>query len=123
MLLRPPEPAQYRAIRYTERLAEAEAVASVGSRGDSYDNAMAEALNSLFKAECIRNPVMRPKGGWKNVSDVEIAVAEYVDWSRYAGDPFPGRQDSGGGLPYRSGTPPWSSRRVCCAHLVRAAVS
>ena len=71
---------QYRAIRYTERLAEAEAVASVGSRGDSYDNAMAEALNSLFKAECIRNPAMRPKGGWKNVADVEIAVAEYVDW-------------------------------------------
>jgi transposase InsO family protein len=71
---------QYRAIRYTERLAEAKAVASVGSKGDSYDNAMAEALNSLFKAECIRNPVMRPKGGWKSVSDVEIAVAEYVDW-------------------------------------------
>lgn len=71
---------QYRAIRYTERLAEAEAVASVGSKGDSYDNAMAEALNSLFKAECIRNPVMRPKGGWKSVVDVELAVAEYVDW-------------------------------------------
>ena len=71
---------QYRAIRYTERLAEADAVASVGSKGDSYDNAMAEALNSLFKAECIRNPLMRPKGGWKNVGDVEIAVAEYVDW-------------------------------------------
>lgn len=71
---------QYRAIRYTERLAEAKAVASVGSLGDSYDNAMAEALNSLFKAECIRNPAIRPKGGWKNVTDVEIAVAEYVDW-------------------------------------------
>ena len=71
---------QYRAIRYTERLAEAEAVASVGSRGDCYDNAMAEAMNSLFKAECIRNPVMRPKGGWKSVVDVELAVAEYVDW-------------------------------------------
>lgn len=71
---------QYRAIRYTERLAEADAVASVGSKGDSYDNAMAEALNSLFKAECIRNPVMRPTGGWKSVSDVEIAVAEYIDW-------------------------------------------
>jgi transposase InsO family protein len=71
---------QYRAIRYTERLAEAEAVASVGSKGDSYDNAMAEALNSLFKAECIRNPFMRPAGGWKHVGDVEIAVAEYVDW-------------------------------------------
>lgn len=41
---------------------------------------MAEALNSLFKAECIRKPVMRPTGGWKTVGDVEIAVAEYVDW-------------------------------------------
>jgi transposase InsO family protein len=71
---------QYRAIRYTERLAEAEAVASVGSKGDSYDNAMAEAFNSLFKAECIRNPVMRPSGGWKSINDVEIAVAEYIDW-------------------------------------------
>ncbi|MGO0578285.1 IS3 family transposase [Ornithinimicrobium panacihumi] len=71
---------QYRAIRYTEGLAEADAVASVGSKGDSYDNAMAEAFNSLFKAECIRNPAMRPKGGWANVSDVELAVAEYVDW-------------------------------------------
>jgi putative transposase len=71
---------QYRAIRYTERLAEADAVASVGSKGDSYDNAMAEAFNSLFKAECIRNPAMRPNGGWKSVGDVEIAVAEYVDW-------------------------------------------
>lgn len=63
-----------------QRLAETEAVASVGSKGDSYDNAMAEALNSLFKAEYIRNPVTRPKGGWKSVGDVEIAVAEYVDW-------------------------------------------
>lgn len=71
---------QYRAIRYTQRLAEAQAVASVGSKGDSYDNAMAEAFNSLFKAEYVRNPVMRPNGGWKNVNDVEIAVAEYVDW-------------------------------------------
>lgn len=46
---------QYRAIRYAERLAECDAVASVGSKGDSYDNAMAEALNSLYKAELIRN--------------------------------------------------------------------
>jgi transposase InsO family protein len=74
---------QYRAIRYTERLAETEVVASVGSKGDSYDNAMAEAFNSLFKAECIRNPVMRPKGGWRSVVDVELAVAEYVDWFNY----------------------------------------
>ncbi|WP_406051357.1 IS3 family transposase [Kribbella sp. NBC_00889] len=71
---------QYRAVRYTERLAEADAVASVGSRGDSYDNAMAEAFNSLFKAELIRNPATRPNTGWKSINDVEIAVAEYVDW-------------------------------------------
>ena len=67
--------AQYRAIRYTERLAQAEAVASVGSRGDSYDNALAEAFNSLFKAELIRN-----QGPWRGIGDVEIAVAEYIDW-------------------------------------------
>ncbi len=66
---------QYRAVRYTDRLAEAAAVASVGSRGDSYDNALAEAFNSLFKAELIRN-----KGPWTGITDVEIAVAEYVDW-------------------------------------------
>jgi putative transposase len=66
---------QYLALRYTQRLAEAGAVASVGSTGDSYDNALAEAFNSLFKAELIRN-----KGPWKNIDDLEIAVAEYVDW-------------------------------------------
>ncbi|WP_328634812.1 integrase core domain-containing protein [Streptomyces sp. NBC_00356] len=51
------------------------AVASVGSKGDSYDNALAEAFNSLFKAELIRN-----KGPWTSIHDVEIAVAEYIDW-------------------------------------------
>jgi len=67
---------QYLAIRYTQRLAEASVVASVGSRGDSYDNALAEAFNSLFKAELVRN-----KGPWKNIEDLEIAIAEYIDWS------------------------------------------
>lgn len=66
---------QYRAIRYTERLAECDAVASVGSKGDSYDNAMAEALNSLYKAELIRN-----RGPWFGINDLEVATAEYVDW-------------------------------------------
>ena len=68
---------QYVAIRYTERLAEAGVVASVGSKGDSYDNAMAEAFNSLFKAELVRNC-----GPWKNIDDLEVAVAvaEYIDW-------------------------------------------
>ena len=66
---------QYLALRYTQRLADAGVVASVGSTGDSYDNALAEAFNSLFKAELIRN-----KGPWKNIDDLEIAVAEYIDW-------------------------------------------
>ena len=75
MLQRPLEPKQYVALRYTQRLAVAGAVASVGSTGDSYDNALAEAFNSLFKAELVRN-----KGPWKNIDDLEIAVAEYIDW-------------------------------------------
>jgi putative transposase len=66
---------QYRAIRYTQRLAEADAVASVGSRGDSYDNAMAEAFNSLYKAELVRN-----RGPWRGLEDLEIATVEYIDW-------------------------------------------
>jgi putative transposase len=66
---------QYVAVRYTQRLAEAGAVASVGSTGDSYDNALAEAFNSLFKAELARN-----RGPWKGIDDLEIAVAEYIDW-------------------------------------------
>jgi putative transposase len=75
-VLRPPlESAQYRAVRYTQRLAGAGAVASVGSRGDSYDNALAEAFNSLFKAELVRT-----KGPWRSIDDLEIAVAEYIDW-------------------------------------------
>lgn len=66
---------QYVAIRYTQRLADAGVVASVGSTGDSYDNALAEAFNSLFKAELIRN-----RGPWRSIDDLEIAVAEYIDW-------------------------------------------
>jgi len=66
---------QYVAVRYTQRLAEAGAVASVGSTGDSYDNALAEAFHSLFKAELVRN-----RGPWKDIDELELAVAEYVDW-------------------------------------------
>jgi putative transposase len=62
-------------VTIAKRLAEAGAVSSVGSRGDSYDNAMAEALNSIFKAELIRN-----KGPWRGIDDLELAVAEYIDW-------------------------------------------
>ena len=66
---------QYRAIRYTQRLADAGVVASVGSTGDSYDNAAAEAFNSLFKSELIRN-----RGPWQGINELEFAVAEYLDW-------------------------------------------
>ena len=66
---------QHRSIRYTQRLEEADAVASVGSKGDSYDNALAEAFTSLFKAELVRN-----KGPWRDVNHLEVAVAEYIDW-------------------------------------------
>jgi len=66
---------QYLAIRYTERLAEAGAVGSVGSRGDSYDNALAEAVNGLYKTELIRK-----RGPWRSLEQVELATAEWVDW-------------------------------------------
>ena len=66
---------QYLSIRYTERLAEAGAVASVGSRGDSYDNALAETIIGLYKTEVIRR-----RGPWRNIDDVEFATLEWVDW-------------------------------------------
>ena len=66
---------QYLAIRYTERLAECGVVASVGSRGDSYDNALAESFHGLYKTELIRH-----EGPWRGLEDVEYATLEYVDW-------------------------------------------
>jgi len=66
---------QYIAIRYTERLAEAGAVTSVGSRGDSYDNALAETIIGLYKTELIRR-----RGPWRGIDDVEYATLEWVDW-------------------------------------------
>jgi len=69
------ESAQYLAIRYTERLAEAGAVRSVGSRGDSYDNALAETVVGLYKTELIGRG-----GPWRYLEQVELATAEWVDW-------------------------------------------
>ena len=66
---------QYVAIRYTERLADEGAVGSVGSQGDSYDNALAETVNGLYKAELIRQ-----RGPWRTVEDVELATLGWVDW-------------------------------------------
>lgn len=81
---------QYTSIRYTERLAEAKAVRSVGSKGDSYDNAAAESLNSLYKRELIDF-----RGGWEGVDDVMAATMDWVHWYNedrlhsYSGDMSP----------------------------------
>jgi transposase InsO family protein len=66
---------QYLSIRYTDRLAEAKIEPSVGSRGDSYDNALAESVIGLYKTEVIRR-----KGPWRGFDDVEYATLEWVDW-------------------------------------------
>ncbi len=72
MLRRTFESAQYVSIKYTERLAEAGIEPSVGSIGDSYDNALAETINGLYKAEVIHR-----RGPWRSF---EFATLEWVDW-------------------------------------------
>jgi len=67
---------QYLSIRYAERLQEAGIEPSVGSVGDSYDNALAETINGLYKTE-----VIRQQGPWRNIEDVEFATLTWVDWS------------------------------------------
>ena len=66
---------QYVSIRYTERLSEAGIEPSVGSVGDSYDNALAETIIGLYKTE-----VIRQRGPWKNIDEVEYATLEWIDW-------------------------------------------
>ncbi len=66
---------QYLSIRYCERLAESGIEPSVGTSGDSYDNALAESINGLYKAEVIHR-----RGPWRNVEGVEFATLEWVDW-------------------------------------------
>jgi putative transposase len=66
---------QYVSIKYTERLAEAGIEPSVGSVGDSYDNALAETINGLYKAEVIHR-----RGPWRSLETVEFATLEWVDW-------------------------------------------
>jgi transposase InsO family protein len=66
---------QYLSIRYTERLGQAGAVTWVGSRGDSFDNALAETIIGLYKPELIRR-----RGPWKGIDEVEYATLEWVDW-------------------------------------------
>ncbi|MCU1695042.1 MAG: transposase, partial [Mycobacterium sp.] len=75
-VLRPPvEPGQYTSIRFSERLAEAGIQPSVGAVGSSYDNALAETINGLYKTELIR-----PRKPWRTIEELELATAEWVDW-------------------------------------------
>ena len=69
---------QYVSIRYTERLAEAGIEPSVGSKGDSYDNALAETINGLYKTELIHR-----RAPWKTKEGVEFATLEWVSWFNY----------------------------------------
>ncbi len=71
----PVEPGQYTSIRYTERLADAGALASIGTVGDSFDNALAESVIGLYKTECVRR-----EGPWRGVDDLELATLSWVHW-------------------------------------------
>lgn len=65
---------QYISLAYTQRLQEAELLASTGCTGDSYDNALAESINGLYKTEVIQ------RKSWKNHAEVELATRAWVDW-------------------------------------------
>lgn len=69
---------QYTSLRYCERLAQAGLTPSTGTIGDSYDNALAETINGLYKTELIKR-----HGPWRNANEVEYATAEWVDWYNY----------------------------------------
>lgn len=75
MLRRPVDSAQYTSIRYTERLDEIGARPSIGSVADSYDNALAETVNGLYK-----NEVIHRRGPWRDVDAVELATLAWVHW-------------------------------------------
>ena len=101
---------QYVSIRYTERLAEAGIEPSVGSKGDSYDNALAETINGLYKAELIRR-----RAPWKTREAVELATLEWVAWSTTIGYWSPSdmsrrqklKKTTTGNSPVR--LPPWAA--------------
>jgi putative transposase len=75
VLHRPVELAQYTSIRYSARLLDAGAVASIGTVGDSYDNALAESAIGLYKTECTQF-----EGPWRGVADLELATLSWVSW-------------------------------------------
>lgn len=75
MLQRPLEPKQHTSIAYTERLAEIGASPSIGTVGDSFDNAMAESFNGLYKTELTKR-----RGPWRNAEHLETQTMPYINW-------------------------------------------
>ena len=73
---------QYTSLKHTERLEDFGITASIGTVGDSYDNAMAESMFAIFKTELFRNPVVLASvgGHWKGLDDLEIATCEWISW-------------------------------------------
>ena len=95
---------QYTAVRYSERLGEIAAAASVGSRGDSFDNALAETTIGLVKTELIQPN----KRSWRGLVDIEFAMLSYVDWFNHRRNPPRARRHPTRGVrgqPLRSDRP------------------
>ena len=101
---------QYLSIKYTERLAETGIEPSVGSVGDSYDNALAETINGLFKAEVIHR-----RGPWRSFEAVEYATLEWVDWfnNRRLLEPV-------GNIPPAEAEANYYAARLCCTNQLLA---
>jgi putative transposase len=109
---------QYLSVAYSEKLDAAGIKPSTGAVGSSYDNALAESIIGLYKTELVKK--QRP---WKGFDDLEVATAEWVDWSRYAGDLYPGRWDRGGRVTSSIGARPWPSHPAWSARHVLAEAS
>jgi len=101
---------QFTSLRWGERLAEIGAVPSIGSVGDSFDNALAETVNGYYKAELVRGPI-RP-GPWKTIADVELATLGWVHWHNtsrlhgYLGDIPPAEYEQAFYAAHRTDRPP-----------------
>jgi putative transposase len=101
---------QFTSLRWGERLAEIGALPSIGSVGDSFDNALAETVNGYYKAELIRGPAR--SGPWKTVEDVELATLGWVHWHNtrrlhgYLGDSPPAEYEQAFYAAHRSDQPP-----------------
>jgi putative transposase len=98
---------QFTSVRFTERVDEIGARPSIGTVADSYDNALAETTNGLYKAECVYGP---DTTGWDGVDELELATLSWVHWSRYAGDPRAVRA-------VRPGWVMWPSHRALSAPM------